>query len=38
MMRVGVLHGGVEHVVEQAVPPGQKLHIIHASELARGKI
>lgn len=27
-MRVGALHGGLEHVNEDAVPPCQKLQIV----------
>lgn len=34
MMRVGVLHGGLELEAEKAVPPSQKLRIVSHSELA----
>ena len=33
MMRVGVLHGGVEVESEKAVPPSQRLRILRASEI-----
>jgi len=33
MLRVGVLYGGVEHVLDHTVPPAQKLRVVHASEL-----
>ena len=34
MMRVGVLHGGLEQESEKAIPPSQKLRILKAAELA----
>jgi len=34
MMRVGVLHGGLEQESEKAVPPSQKLRVLKVSELA----
>lgn len=33
MMRVGVLHGGLEVEADKAVPPSQKLRIIRSSEM-----
>jgi stearoyl-CoA desaturase (delta-9 desaturase) len=34
MMRVGVLHGGLELESEKAIPPSQKLTIVRAQELS----
>lgn len=34
MMRVGVLHGGLEQESEKAIPPSQKLRIMRSSELS----
>jgi pseudouridine-5'-phosphate glycosidase len=34
MMRVGVLHGGLEQESEKAMPPSQKLRVLKASELS----
>ncbi|KIJ44937.1 hypothetical protein M422DRAFT_167650 [Sphaerobolus stellatus SS14] len=36
MMRVGVLHGGAEHASKKAIPPSQKLRIVHANEFSSG--
>lgn len=33
MMRVGVLHGGLEQESEKAIPPSQKLRILRAGEI-----
>lgn len=33
MMRVGVLHGGLEQESEKAIPPSQKLRILRTSEI-----
>lgn len=33
MMRVGVLHGGLEQESEKAIPPSQKLRILRANEI-----
>ena len=33
MMRVGVLHGGLEQESEKAIPPSQKLRILKSTEL-----
>ncbi|KAF8488071.1 hypothetical protein JB92DRAFT_3018269 [Gautieria morchelliformis] len=33
MMRVGILHGGLQLEVERAIPPSQKLRILRANEM-----
>lgn len=33
MMRVGILHGGLELESERAIPPSQKLRILRANEM-----
>lgn len=33
MMRVGVLHGGLELESERAIPPSQKLRVMRANEV-----
>ena len=34
-MRVGALHGGLEHVDQNAIPPAQKLRITEQFAAAR---
>lgn len=31
-MRVGVLHGGVEHISQEAIPPWRRLKIVTQGE------
>ena len=33
MMRVGILHGGLELEGERAIPPSQKLRILRSNEM-----
>ena len=33
MMRVGILHGGLELESERSIPPSQKLRILRANEM-----
>jgi len=37
MMRVGILHGGLEVEADKAIPPSQKLRIVRAQELVRAQ-